>query len=114
MQVTFPDVWTNTCCSHPLHGEEQSEVDSPADIVSGSPPGVKHAAVRKLRHELGISAEQLPLDKFRRASICDGAPCTYMVAWPSDFSCTIPCTIISRMVMSNRGRLPLLQHHAIV
>ncbi|KAJ5453529.1 Isopentenyl-diphosphate Delta-isomerase [Penicillium daleae] len=44
-KITFPDMWTNTCCSHPLGG-------------------VKRAAQRKLNHELGIKAEQVPLDKF--------------------------------------------------
>jgi len=63
-KITFPNVWTNTCCSHPLMGLA-NEVDSPADLADGSVPGVKHAAVRKLKHELGIEPEQLPIDKFK-------------------------------------------------
>ena len=31
-KITFPKVWTNTCCSHPLHGMDISEVDGPEDI----------------------------------------------------------------------------------
>uniref|UniRef100_A0A915PCV6 isopentenyl-diphosphate Delta-isomerase n=4 Tax=Meloidogyne TaxID=189290 RepID=A0A915PCV6_9BILA len=42
-KITFPLVWTNSCCSHPLFGIEQNGVD-----------GVKIAAKRKLLHELGI------------------------------------------------------------
>ena len=34
---TFPLIWTNSCCSHPLDGEE-----------------VLDAAVRKVKHELGM------------------------------------------------------------
>ena len=55
-KITFPDVWANSCCSHPLHSEE--EMDSKNDL------GVKRAAVRKLEQELGISPSQVPLDKF--------------------------------------------------
>jgi isopentenyl-diphosphate delta-isomerase len=51
-KITFPSMWTNTCCSHPLF------LDSERDSV----PGVKRAVVRKLQHELGIPAEQVPLD----------------------------------------------------
>jgi isopentenyl-diphosphate delta-isomerase len=41
---TFPGVWTNTCCGHPLPGEP----------ISGS-------VLRRLRDELGISAAKLTL-----------------------------------------------------
>jgi len=64
-KITFPNVWTNTCCSHPLHGLEPGEVDGPQDVQDGSVMGVKHAAVRKLWHELGIPAEQVPIEKFK-------------------------------------------------
>ena len=41
------------------------EVDVPADIAAGTTPGAKHAAVRKLLHELGIAPGALPLDSFK-------------------------------------------------
>ena len=40
-KITFPGVWTNTCCSHQLHGYEPSEIDSDMAISSGSVPGAK-------------------------------------------------------------------------
>ena len=50
-KITFPGHFTNTCCSHPLNiaGELEDE-----DAV-----GVRRAAQRKLKHELGITAEQV-------------------------------------------------------
>ncbi len=33
-------------------------------ISDGSVPGAKHAAIRKLQHELGIPSEQVPHDAF--------------------------------------------------
>ena len=53
-KITFPNVWTNTCCSHPLYGMTPNEADVVPDAYP-SFPGIKHAAIRKLGHELGIN-----------------------------------------------------------
>ena len=55
-KVTFPGVWANSCCSHPLHSEE--ELDETNAI------GVKRAAIRKLEQELGISPESISIEDF--------------------------------------------------
>ena len=59
-KITFPDMWTNTCCSHPLGvpGETGADLDTAV-------AGVKRAAQRKLDQELGIKKEQVPLDNFQ-------------------------------------------------
>ncbi|KAG4305851.1 hypothetical protein PORY_000761 [Pneumocystis oryctolagi] len=58
-KITFPGRWTNTCCSHPLKviGEYGGSIETSIE-------GVKRAAQRKLYHELGIVASQVPLEKF--------------------------------------------------
>ena len=59
-KITFPDMWTNTCCSHPLGipGETGTTLEE-------SVQGVRRAAVRKLDQELGIKASQVPIDDFK-------------------------------------------------
>lgn len=59
-KITFPNLWTNTCCSHPLGIPGETGV-----TLDESVAGVKRAAQRKLEHELGIKPEQVPLDKFQ-------------------------------------------------
>ena len=47
-KITFPSVWANTCCSHPLDMISENTQDS---------QGVINAAIRKMEHELGIPSE---------------------------------------------------------
>ena len=55
-KVTFPGVWANSCCSHPLHSE--------AELVEENALGVKKAAIRKLEQELGVDPSLLSPDDF--------------------------------------------------
>lgn len=59
-KITFPDMWTNTCCSHPLGVPGETGATLEASVE-----GVKRAAQRKLNHELGIKANQVPLQDFK-------------------------------------------------
>ena len=55
-KITFPSVWANSCCSHPLASvDEMDETNA---------RGVKIAAIRKLEQELGISSSSVPMEEF--------------------------------------------------
>jgi geranylgeranyl diphosphate synthase type I len=49
-KITFPFVWANTCCSHPLNIDSERGSD-----------GAKTAAVRKMAQELGIVEGDVPI-----------------------------------------------------
>lgn len=53
-KVTFPGVWANSCCSHPLASEEEMEQENFM--------GTKVAAVRKMHQELGIDPSEVAID----------------------------------------------------
>ncbi|XP_061660692.1 isopentenyl-diphosphate Delta-isomerase 1 isoform X2 [Syngnathoides biaculeatus] len=54
-KITFPGCFTNTCCSHPLHTDGELEEK---DAI-----GVRRAAQRRLKAELGIPIEQVTPDE---------------------------------------------------
>lgn len=55
-KITFPDYFTNTVCSHPLHREEE--------IEKYKAIGARRAARRKMDQELGIPEDQVFLAEF--------------------------------------------------
>ncbi|KAH9208151.1 NUDIX hydrolase domain-like protein [Leptodontidium sp. 2 PMI_412] len=58
-KITFPDMWTNTCCSHPLGIPSETGIDLQESLM-----GVKRAAQRKLDQELGVNAALVPIENF--------------------------------------------------
>ena len=51
-KITFPSIWANSCCSHPLH------IETELDGINGA----KVAAKRKMEQELGINPQKIDLD----------------------------------------------------
>lgn len=46
-KITYPSLWANTCCSHPLYNNvEMAGID-----------GVKHAVIRRIKYELGYELD---------------------------------------------------------
>lgn len=57
-KITFPDYYTNSCCSHPL-------AEIPGETEEKDAIGVRRAAVRRLNYELGIPSTEIePSDFF--------------------------------------------------
>lgn len=65
-KITFPNMWTNTCCSHPLAVKSELGNDNDNDInqLSSGINGAKIAAQRKLFHELGIPESEIDINAF--------------------------------------------------
>lgn len=55
-KITFPNLWANTCCSHPLYVKEELNEENAL--------GIKTAAIRKLEHELGLSPSLFKTEDF--------------------------------------------------
>lgn len=56
-QITFPDRYTNACCSHPLH-----DIDIEKEELNAI--GIRKAAQRRLNYELGIPMAQVRPEYF--------------------------------------------------
>ncbi len=70
-KITFPGIWANSCCSHPLdiEGENGNDLD-----------GAINAAIRKLDQELGIPAEISKNWDFHNVGILE-----YSCRWSSEW-----------------------------
>lgn len=71
LQITFPDRYTNACCSHPLHDIEGEQEE--LNVM-----GIRRAAQRRLNYELGIPYNQVreierksSLKYFQADDLCD-------------------------------------------
>lgn len=51
-KITFPDYFTNACCSHPLYNNSELEDD-------GNAIGVRRAVIRRANFELGINENDI-------------------------------------------------------
>lgn len=55
-KITFPDYYTNACCSHPLY--EPLEIEESDDAI-----GAKRATIRRSAYELGTKIDDISLDE---------------------------------------------------
>lgn len=55
-KITFPDYFTNACCSHPLFNDQEIEDD-------GQAIGVRRAVIRRSNYELGIDVDDIKTDE---------------------------------------------------
>lgn len=55
-KITFPGIWANSCCSHPLYCDEEMD----------SKNGTFVAAIRKLNQELGIDTSEIRASDFSK------------------------------------------------
>ena len=51
LKITFPNYFTNSCCSHPRYNTEETRADNYV--------GIKLAAQRRLKFELGIEENEV-------------------------------------------------------
>ena len=56
-KITFPSLWTNTCCSHPLA--------TPTEMEEVEQLGVRNAAQRRLELELGVPRSQARVEDIK-------------------------------------------------
>lgn len=54
-KITFPGMWTNSCCSHPLYESDQME--------EYKQKGIRLAVQKRVQFELGLSLGQADIDR---------------------------------------------------
>lgn len=55
-KITFPDYFTNACCSHPIY--EPNELEDDGEAI-----GVKRATIRRSHFELGTALDDIRVDE---------------------------------------------------
>lgn len=77
-KITFPGIWSNSCCSHPLYHMSPDEVCY--DETGPSETGILRAAKRKMKHELGLSiSDYQVITRFYYFANYDGRFCEHEV-----------------------------------